>query len=325
MIGRRAALAGVVALAAASPASAQRATAPTIGLLLTSPEANLHREIAAFAAELAARGWTGARTPRLVIASAEDDSSRLPALARLVVAASPDAIVAPLAEAGAVLAAATATIPIVVTDGSDFVALAVTTGLARPSRIVSGFGNLNHVLEAKRLELLLEVAPGARRVGYIRNPNTARGRAARAEIEAAAAARGGAAEPLPARSDAEMLTVFDRARAAGVEALVVVSDPVVGSNIDFIVERSAALHLPAIYGYMTFARHGGLLTYAVDTNENWRGAARYVDRLLRGAKIAELPFQERARIALTVNLITARRMALTLPPMILAAADEVIE
>ena len=325
MIARRTALAGAVALAAAAPAAAQRATAPTIGMLIGSPETNLRAEIAAFSAELAARGWTAARTPRLVIASAEDDPARLPGLARVLVATSPDALVAQLSENGTALAAATSTIPIVLAAGSDFVALGLTTGVARPSRNVTGFSNLNDILDGKRLDLLLQVTPGARRVGYIWNPNTARGRATSARIESAAAARGIAAEPLPAGSDAEMLTVFDRARTAGVEALVVVSDPVVGSNIDFIVERSAALHLPAIYGYMTFARHGGLLTYAVDTNENWRGAARYVDRLLRGAKIAELPFQEPARIALTVNLITARRMALTLPPMILAAADEVIE
>ena len=324
MIGRRALLAGAAALAV-TPASAQRTTAPTIGLLLTSPAENLRVEIAAFAAELAARGWTAARAARLVIASAEDDASRLPGLARLMVAVSPDAIVAAFAETGAMLAAATATIPIVLTDGSDFVALGLTTGLARPSRNVTGFGNLNHVLEAKRLDLLLQAAPAARRIGYIWNPNTARGRAARTEIEAAASARAIGAEPLPAGSDAEMLTVFDRARAAGIEALVVVSDPVVGSNIDFIVERTTALRIPAVYGYATFARHGGLLTYAVDTTENWRGAARYVDRLLRGARIAELPFQEPARIALTINLATAQRMGLTLPPTILAAADEVIE
>ena len=109
------------------------------------------------------------------------------------------------------------------------------------------------------------------------------------------------------------------------EALVVVSDPVVGSNIDFIAERAAALFMPAVYGYASFARHGGLLTYAPDPLDNWRGAAGYVDRLLRGAKVAELPFQEPARIALIVNLATARRMGLDLPPSILAAADVLLE
>ena len=104
------------------------------------------------------------------------------------------------------------------------------------------------------------------------------------------------------------------------------SDPVVGSNIDYIVERTTALGMPAIYGYASFGRrHGGLLTYAIDPLDNWRGAAGYVDRLLRGAKIAELPIQEPARIALIVNLATARRMRLALPRSILAAADEVIE
>ena len=265
------------------------------------------------------------KAPRLVIASGEDDPARLPGLARVLVATSPDVLVAQLSESGTALAAETSTIPIVLAGGSDFVGLGLTTGLARPSRNVTGFSNLDDILDGKRLDLLLQVTPGARRVGYIWNPNTARGRATGARIEAAAAAHGIAAEPLPAGSDTEMLTVFDRARAAGVEALVVVSDPVVGSNIDFIVERSTALRMPAIYGYATFAHHGGLLTYAVDSIENWRAAARYVDRLLRGAKIAELPFQEPARIALTVNLVTARRIELTLPQTILAAAAEVIE
>jgi len=107
---------------------------------------------------------------------------------------------------------------------------------------------------------------------------------------------------------------------------VVVSDTVVGSNIDFIAAGAAAHGLPAVYGYASFGRrHGGLLTYAPDPLDNWRGAAGYVDRLLRGAKVAELPFQEPSRIALTINLATARRMGLELPAALLAAADEVIE
>ena len=261
-----------------------------------------------------------------MVASAEDDAARLPALARVLVAASPDAIIADVADSGVTLAAATATIPIVMVAGSNFVALGLSAGLARPSRNVTGFGNLGNVLNGKRLDLLLQAAPASQRVGFIWNPNTPRGHLARAEIEAAAASRGVTTTPLAAASDAEMLTVFDRARAAGIDALVVVSDPVVGSNIDYIVESTTALGMPAIYGYASFGRrHGGLLTYAIDPLDNWRGAAGYVDRLLRGAKIAELPIQEPARIALIVNLATARRMRLALPRSILAAADEVIE
>ena len=324
---RRALLAGggALALGAASPAAAQRAGAPTIGLLIGSPEQNLRAELDAFAAELAALGWTGARAPRLVVASGEDDAARLPALARLLVAARPELLIAQLAESGAALAAATATIPIVMATGSDFVALGLTASLARPSRNVTGFSNLNDVLNGKRLDLLLQAAPAARSVGFIWNPATGRGRAARDEINAACAARGVVAQPLAAGSDAEMLTVFDRAAAAGVEILVVVSDPVVGSNIDYIVERAIALRMPAVFGYASFARHGGLITYAPDPLDQWRNAARYADRLLRGARVADLPFQEPSRIALTINLVTARRMGLDIPPVLMAAADEVIE
>ena len=323
---RRALVASIAALAIAPPARAQRAGAPGIGVLLTSAEANLHGEIDAFAATLAARGWTAAQAPRLTVASADDDPARLPALARLLVTAAPDALVAQLGDGAAALAAATATIPIVVAAGSDFVAAGLTAGLARPTRNVTGFGNLNDVLEGKRLELLLQAAPAARRVGYIWNPVTPRGRSARAQIDVAAAARAVTAEPLAASSDAEMATVFERAVAARVDALVVVSDTVVGSNIDFIAAGAAAHGLPAVYGYASFGRrHGGLLTYAPDPLDNWRGAAGYVDRLLRGAKVAELPFQEPSRIALTINLATARRMGLELPAALLAAADEVIE
>ena len=322
---RRAFSVGALAFGLAGPSAAQRVGAPTIAMLLTSPEANLRAEISALTTELTSLGWTGARAPRFVIISANDDSARIPALARNVVAASPDVIVTGLSDSAIALAAVTVTIPIVMTDGRDFVALGMTASLARPTRNITGFGSLNVVLEPKRLELLLRVAPNARRVGYIWNPSVARGHASRAEIEAAAASLGVAAVALPAGSDAEMLTVFDRAAAAGVEILVVVSDPVVGSNIDYIVERTTALRIPAVYGYASFARHGGLVTYAVDPIANWRAAARYVDRLLRGAKVAELPFQEPARIALTVNLATARRMQLEIPPTLLAAADEVIE
>src|SRR5262245_16429049 len=323
---RRELIVGSGVLLAGAPAAAQSVSSPAIGVLLTTPRSNTRTELDTFVDEVAARGWTGARAPRLTIASAEDDLARLRGLANLLVATTPTVLVAQFSNAAVALATETATVPVVVVNGSDFASLGLSDSLARPSRNVTGFSAFDDVLEAKRLDILLQAAPSARRIGVIWHPGSVRGRAARAEVEAAATSRGVAVTPLDAGSDAEMLTVFDRAAAAGVEGLVVISGPVVGSNIDYIVERSTALRLPAVYGYATFGRrHGGLLTYAPDPLANWRGAAGYVDRLLRGARVSDLPIQQPERVALTVHLGAARKMGLALPPSLLAAADEVIE
>jgi putative tryptophan/tyrosine transport system substrate-binding protein len=324
MIGRRTMLVASP-LAAVSAIARAQAAAPTIGILLASPVGNMREEISALSEGLAELGWRGARAPRLVVLSADDDPTRLPALAAALIAEAPAAVVTQLSEPAAALAALNSTVPIVMATGSSVIELGLTASLARPTRNVTGFSNLTVELNAKRLELLLDVLPSARRIGLLWDPAANAGAAQHAENVRAAARAAVALVELPVSADGDIAPAFDRAAAAGVEALTVVPAPVIGSNIDFIVEQAIARRWPAVFGYITFGRHGGLITYAVDSTASYRAAARYVDRLLRGAKVADLPFQDPARIALIVNLVTARRMGLALPPSLLARADEVIE
>jgi putative ABC transport system substrate-binding protein len=219
----------------------------------------------------------------------------------------------------------TRTIPIVVAGGGDPVAIGIVERLDRPGGNVTGFANLEASLGGKWLELLSEIAPGLKRVAFMFNPDTITASAYMPSL--ATAARSLKVEPIIAHihSDADIETAIialGRERGGG---LVVVPDGFISLHRAAIISAAARNNVPAVFWQSDFAREGGLLSYGPDPAAMFRGAATYVDRILRGEKAGDLPVQFPTKFEMLVNLKTAKALGLAIPPSILLRVDEVIE
>jgi putative ABC transport system substrate-binding protein len=216
-------------------------------------------------------------------------------------------------------------LPIVFVNISDPIGTGFVESLARPGGNITGFTNFEYGMGAKWIQLLKEIAPATTRVVIIanqKNPNTALYRNA---IEPAAPAAG--LELIVAgcntAGDIEhAIETFARQSNGG---LLVIPDPLTVSYRDAIVAQAAQHRMPAVYPYRFFATVGGLMSYGVDSDDPFRRAASYVDRILKGAKAGDLPIQQPTKFELVINIKTAKALGLTIPPTLLATADEVIE
>jgi len=219
---------------------------------------------------------------------------------------------------------ATRTIPIVMFAG-DPVKLGLVASLARPGGNVTGLSYLNVDLNSKRLEILKQLVPGVTRVAVLRNPNVAIHAMFWEATEAAARKLGAALEPIEARAPED----FDRAFAAAVrakaQALLALDDPLTVGYASKIVALASTSRLPAMYGFREFPDEGGLMSYGPNFVDLFRHAVRFVDKILKGAKPADLPVEQPTKFELVINLKTAKALGLTVPPTLLAQADEVIE
>jgi putative tryptophan/tyrosine transport system substrate-binding protein len=222
---------------------------------------------------------------------------------------------------------ATTTIPIVFAAVSDPVSAGLLTNYAKPGGNITGFTNMDAATShGKLFDLVKQIAPGIKRGGIIFNPVTAPdgGKFYLPSFEAAARALG---EPLilPVRSDAEIESAIAAvSREQG--GLVVMSDSFfTGAHLDAIISTTRRNKVPAIYQDRSFATGGGLISYGPDLEDVFRRAAGYVDRIVRGEKPADLPVQTPSKYTLVINLKTAEALGLTVPPALLAAADELIE
>jgi putative ABC transport system substrate-binding protein len=254
---------------------------------------------------------------------AEGHLDRLPALAADLVARKVDVIVTVAGRRPALAAkTATSTIPIVFTSVVNPVESGLVANLARPEGNLTGFTGDPNPLEPKRLELLSELVPNAGIFGLLVGPVTDR---TIRDVEEAARAKGVKLQILKAGNESEI----DAACASLVElhvgALVVASDPFFTERRDQLVALAARYAVPAIYHLRVFVDSGGLISYGTPTQGWYRGAGTYVGRILAGAKPADLPVQQPTTFELVVNLKTAKTLGLTVPPSILARADEVIE
>lgn len=217
------------------------------------------------------------------------------------------------------------TVPIVFAIAGDPVGSGLAASLARPGGNLTGLTNLSPGLLPKQLELLREAAPKLSRLSMLYNPANPSNEPALQEVRIAARPLGIALQSLPVRKPGELAGAFAalaRWKAAGVLA---VSDPTLGSQLAEIARRAAALRLPAMYSRKEFVEVGGLIAYGPSYEENYRRAARYVDKILRGAKPGDLPVEQPTRLELAVNLETAKALELTIPPSVLARADRVVE
>jgi putative ABC transport system substrate-binding protein len=283
------------------------------------------RRVSAFTRALADLGWTGGHNARLDLRWWGDDINRLRALARELVGSQPDIILANGTPETVALQRETRTIPIVFANGGDPVAGGLVARLDRPSGNITGFGYLEATLGGKWLELLSEIAPGLKRAAIMFNPDTATLSVYMPSLETAA--RSLKVEPIiaPVHSDAEIETaIIGLGREPG-GGLVFMPDAFMTAHRASIILAAARNNVPAVYAASYAVREGGLLSYGPDQADNFRRAATYVDRILRGAKPAELPVQLPTKFEMVVNRKAATALGLAVPPSIVLRATEVIE
>jgi putative ABC transport system substrate-binding protein len=261
----------------------------------------------------------------MVLREGGGDNNRIRALAQELVALQPDIIVTNGNPATVAVQRETHTIPIVFANGVDAVASGVVAGLDRPSGNITGFARHEASLGGKWLELLSEIAPGLKRAAIMFNPDTAPVSAFMPSLEAAARSLKVASIIAPVQSDVEIeMAIVALGREPG-GGLVVMPDAFLLTHRVPIILAAAQNNIPAVYPGSYYAREGGLLSYGADPVDTSRRAATYVDRILRGAKPAELPVQLPTKFGMAVNLKTAKALGLTVPLSIRLRADEVIE
>jgi putative ABC transport system substrate-binding protein len=250
---------------------------------------------------------------------------QIPALARELVGLQPDIILTSGAAATAALQRETRTIPIVFASAADPVATGIIARLDRPSGNITGFASLEHSLGGKWLELLSEIAPGLKRAAILFNPDLPPASAHIPSFETAARSLKVVPIIAPVHSDVEIETAIIALGREPGGGLVVMPDAFMSVRRAPIILAAARNRVPAVSWGYRFARDGGLLSYGADTVDNWRRAASYVDRILRGEKPGDLPVQFPTKFEMVLNRKTATALGLTVPPSILLRADEVIE
>jgi len=289
------------------------------------PEAQ--RLLGAFKQRLVSHGWTDGRNLSIEYRFAGGSAENIRAVAKELVAATPDIIFAASNVSVAPLQQATTTIPIVFVNASDPVGSSFVASLARPGGNITGFQGFEPAIGGKWLEVLREVAPKVRRVAVILNPNVTANVAFLRAAETAAASSGVAITAAGVRDAADIeniLTAFAKEPNGGV---IVTPSPLTNTadKSKLIISLVAQLQLPAIYPYRLSAASNGLISYAYDQTAQWQGSASYVDRILRGAKPSELPVQAPIKYEMVINLKIAKALDIVVPPTLLARADEVIE
>jgi putative ABC transport system substrate-binding protein len=278
-----------------------------------------------FTQALADMGWTDGQNVRMDLRWAGFDTNRMQALAKELVSLQPDIILAEATLATRAIIRETRTIPIVFLNGGDPVASGIVARLDRPSGNVTGFGLLEASIVGKQLELLSEIAPGIKRVAIMINPDTALPSLYLPSFEAAARSLKVVPIITPVHGDVEIETAIIALGREPGGGLFVYPDAFMYQHRAPIISAAARNNVPAVYFHSDFVRGGGLLSYAVPPGDNWHRAAPYVDRILRGAKPGDLPVQFPTKYEMAVNLKTAKALGLTIPPNLLAVADEVIE
>jgi len=299
-----------------------------IGVLMgfdeSDPEGNLR--YSAFTRALADLGWTDGRNVRLDLRWAGDNINRIRALAQELVGLQPDVILTNGTPATAALQRETQAIPIVIAHMGDPVASGIVPRLNdEPVGNITGFASWEPMMGGKWLELLSEIAPGLKRAAIMFNPDTAPVSTFRPSFETAAAALKVVPIIAPVHGDLDIETAIIALSREPGAGLVVMPDVFTEVHRASIILAAARSNVPAVYYESPFARDGGLLSYGADRVDLFRRAASYVDRILRGAKPAELPVQLPTKFEMAVNLKTAKALGIALPPSILLRVDEVIE
>ena len=291
----------------------------------TDAQSRVHLEI--FRKRLRELGWTEDHNLRIVVRYGVGNTERMRNLAKELVASKPDVILGRSTPVTKSILLETKSIPTIFVVVSDPVGDGIVSSIARPGGNVTGFTNVEASLGGKWLELLKEMSPTVRRAAVIFDPKTSPGGGFYYSRLVENAASSMAIKPVSmAVKDASEI---ERAIIAFAHepngGLIVLPDVTTGANRNLIVRLAATYGLPAVYSYRYVTAEGGLASYGVDVGDLFRRAADYVDRVLRGDQPGDLPVQAPTKFELVINLKTAKGLHLTIPPMLLARADEVIE
>jgi len=313
------------AMTAARALRAQQKAMPVVGYLgSASPNPN-SPNVAAFRQGLGETGYVEGQNVAIEYRWAEGHYDRLPALAADLVARTVDVIVTSSTPGIQAAKSATSTIPIVFFGGGDLVALGLVASLARPGGNLTGISIMSPELNPKRLDLLSQLVPQARMMALLVNPNRADTESVIGDVQEAARVTGVELHILKAGTEAEIDAAFATLVQLHAGGFVAASDPFFNSRREQLVALASRHAVPAIWEWREFAEAGGLISYGSSNTGMWRPVGMYVGKILKGAKPADLPIQQPTKFELVINLKTARALGLTVPPSILARADEVIE
>ena len=298
-----------------------------IGVLIsqTADDPESKASVAAFLEGLQQSGWTDGRNVRIENRWGAGDAERIRRGATDLVALAPDVILTSGASTLAPLLQATSTVPIVFVNVSDPVGAGFVDSLARPGGNATGFIQFEYGIGGKWLELLREIAPGVTRAAVIRDPAISSGLGQWGALQSVAPSVGVELSPVNVRDAPEIeraMAAFARSSNGG---LIVTGSALAVFHRDLIIRLAARNKLPAVYYRQVFVTDGGLISYGPDLLDQFRRAAGYVDRILKGEKPADLPVQAPTKYELVINLKTAKTLGLEVPPTLLARADEVIE
>jgi ABC-type uncharacterized transport system substrate-binding protein len=304
---------------------------PRIGILFIGGRDQPHLET--FKQGLRERGYIEGKNIAFEYRYAEGDIDRVPSLAAELVQLKVDVIVTTSGNSARAATQATKTIPVVLTTGADPVKSGLAESLAKPGGNVTGLSVIEEDLSGKRVEILKEAFPKMTRMAYLWNPlavfysaaGTTSGNPSYDQAEKATKSVGVQLLSYKARNLSEIEKAFADMRKARPHALLVLQSPVMTLNSKRIVELALEQHLPGMYPSNQFAQEGGLIAYGPVIADLYRRAATYVDKILKGAKAADLPIEQPTKFELVINLKTAKQIGLTIPPNVLARADRILK
>ena len=305
----------------------QTGKVPRIGYLDNSTASGSAVLVDAFRQELSKLGWIEGKNVTIEYRFAEQKNERLPELAAELVRLKVDLIVVPGVQSALAAMKATTTIPVVIASAPDPVGLGLAASLARPGGNVTGLSSLTPELNTKRLEILKDAVPKVARVGLLRGSGGGIGQDLQMkEIRPAATALKVKLEEIETQADAKGLeSAFQIAKQKRVDAILTTTTRPFFAERKRIVELATKYRLPAIYPQKDYVDEGGLMSYGADETDLFRRAAVYVDKILKGAKPADLPVQQATKFEFVINLKAAKQIGLTLSPEFLSRANQVIK
>ena len=296
---------------------------PRIGVLLIGPGEN--RRVQAFRQGLQALGYVEKKNILIEYRFAKGDTGRIPLLAAELIDNKVELILTAGSAQAQAIRQANVTIPVVLAVSGDPVAAGLARSLARPGGSVTGLSMISPEVSGKRLELLKEAVPKSSRIGVFWDGVVPENKFDFQTTQSAARAMGLSVESLETRRPEDLQNKFSVALRRRVNALVIIGGGILNSQTHKLVEFEVKNGLPAVHEVIEFAEAGGLMAYGVDQDDLFRRAAKYVDKILKGEKPADLPIEQATKFTLLINLKTAKEIGLTIPPSMLARADKVIK